>query len=460
LLYFLAGYPDPDSDVRYFGFLIAVLGASLYGGFGPGIAAVAASTFISAFLLLPPLFSIQIASQERTIRLLLFAGEGVLLSLAGHFIKASEFHHSSRSRLRRYSPVLLFPAVATVLKLLVYQPLQHQLPFALYYAAAAASAWVGGFGPGLAATLISCAAARFFFLEPAYSLYISSISDTARLVMFMSEGFLLSALCSRHRALRRAAIEAKARSRRFAQRLWTSLENQRALRQTSRDDIWELDLSNNQITRGAPLLDPGAHGATIPFEQWLAEIHPEDRKRVAISLRKAIETGREEWVGHYRKLGANGGYRYYSDHAMIVRDAAWGAARVVGRSAALTVPSATSPDDARYRALFEHNPVAAILTDDALRVVTANGAASRLLACTRQELTGRDLQSIFDKTDRSWMIAALMDLTPECPSIALEAECVRVDGEIFRGRINASAVIVSKGDAVGRIVTIEEIIRH
>ena len=59
LLYFLAGPPVMDSDVRYFGFVLAVLVAALLAGLGPGLLATALSACASAYLLLRPVYSFE-----------------------------------------------------------------------------------------------------------------------------------------------------------------------------------------------------------------------------------------------------------------------------------------------------------------------------------------------------------------------------------------------------------------
>jgi K+-sensing histidine kinase KdpD len=58
VIYLHAGLPDVDSDVKYFGFAIAVLISSLTAGLGPGLLATALSACASAFLLLAPLLSL------------------------------------------------------------------------------------------------------------------------------------------------------------------------------------------------------------------------------------------------------------------------------------------------------------------------------------------------------------------------------------------------------------------
>ncbi len=179
LLYLLGGPPDVDSDIRYFAFALAILVTSLLGGLGPGLLATGLSAFASAYLLLPPVFSIDVASPERAARLILFGAEGILLSLVASFFRDVDSREIEKSRVKAYLPALMIVATATGLKLLVFRDLERALPFAFFYAAIAASAWLGGLGPGLAATLMSSLAARYFFIVPRHSFSVTSPVNAA-----------------------------------------------------------------------------------------------------------------------------------------------------------------------------------------------------------------------------------------------------------------------------------------
>jgi len=111
LLYFLAGPRYVDSDLRYFGFLLAVAVSALLGGLGPGLLATGFSALGSAYLFLPPIFSIQVASEESTARLILFAGEGLLLSFIGGMVRDAKTTDISFSAGPRYVAALLLGCV-------------------------------------------------------------------------------------------------------------------------------------------------------------------------------------------------------------------------------------------------------------------------------------------------------------------------------------------------------------
>lgn len=75
-------------------------------------------------------------------------------------------------------------------------------PFLLYLPAVTVSAWAGGLGPGLLATALGVLVCLHFRLPPVDSLLLGDPNDRFRLVVFLSEGALISALMERLHASR------------------------------------------------------------------------------------------------------------------------------------------------------------------------------------------------------------------------------------------------------------------
>jgi PAS domain S-box-containing protein len=462
LLYFLAGLDYVDSDIRYFGFLLAVAVSALLGGLGPGLLATAFAALGSAFLFLPPIFSIQVASEDGLARLIVFTGEGILVSFIGGMIRDAKSADIPESMSRRYLTALLFVCTATGLKLLAFAAVERELPFTFFYAAIAASTFAGGLGPGLSATLLSSVAARYFFLDPRYSLSVPNLKEAARIVSFVVEGILLAALSAKYPKARQIAGDALAQIRQHAKRMQRSVQDVRALRLTSKDVIWELDLATNRMIRGATESEsPETPAATMSFSSWLLQVHPEDRAAVNASLNSALQDGSEEWLCEYRRLRIGGKFAYVSDHAYIIKDDARNPVRVVGRTADVSESNRAASlftKEREYRASFEKNPLAILLTDNDLRIVTANHAAREVLAYSLTELARMNADELFPPGRRETVVSMLMSLDPQDhPSITLEEECMRADGEIFRGKIAAAVISGAEGRSNGRVIMIEEI---
>ena len=69
-----------------------------------------------------------------------------------------------------------------------------------FFAAVMISAWYGGLGPGLLATLLSTLAINYFLVEPIYSLNIPSIGTLARLSVFVMAALLINSLNAAQRS--------------------------------------------------------------------------------------------------------------------------------------------------------------------------------------------------------------------------------------------------------------------
>jgi PAS domain S-box-containing protein len=363
---------------------------------------------------------------------------------------------------RRYLTALLFVCTATGLKLLAFAAVERELPFTFFYAAIAASTFAGGLGPGLSATLLSSVAARYFFLDPRYSLSVPNLKEAARIVSFVVEGILLAALSAKYPKARQIAGDALAQIRQHAKRMQRSVQDVRALRLTSKDVIWELDLATNRMIRGATESEsPETPAATMSFSSWLLQVHPEDRAAVNASLNSALQDGSEEWLCEYRRLRIGGKFAYVSDHAYIIKDDARNPVRVVGRTADVSESNRAASlftKEREYRASFEKNPLAILLTDNDLRIVTANHAAREVLAYSLTELARMNADELFPPGRRETVVSMLMSLDPQDhPSITLEEECMRADGEIFRGKIAAAVISGAEGRSNGRVIMIEEI---
>jgi PAS domain S-box-containing protein len=451
LLYLLAEPQGVDSDVRYFGFTMAVLLSSVVAGVGPGLLATTMAAFVTAYLLLPPLFSIRIPLDDRAGRFFLFVTEGLLLSLVGGTIHDARTADAMKRWTGRYLPAALFVFAATGLKLLLRRDLERDFPFSFFYAATAASAWVGGFAPGLIATFLAALCATYFFIDPVHSLSVSSPTDAARVLLFTAEGTALSFLTGQYPAARRLAGEGAMQVAEYGRRLLKGREDQRALKAISRDITWEWDLPSSMVRVDEGEDQCGACAET-DFAPWLRQIHPKDRLKVLASLKSAMLEGRSEWTFEYRRLNPGKGYMRVSDRARIIRDNAWNPIRVVGRSA----ETWTAPgfgNEGTYRAFFENSPQAILLADNGLRIVAANEAACDILGYGRSEITRLSVQDLLRGSTKR-----MLELQVDDPlAITFEEDCIRAGGEVFRAKVNAAMVAGIDNTSADRIITIEEV---
>jgi signal transduction histidine kinase len=111
--------------------------------------------------------------------------------------------------MRKSNHVLLYgygatiPLVGLAVMVTALLPPLEQVPSTVFFAAVAVSAWYGGLGAGLFATLLSMLALDYFFIPPVYALGVG-LSDALRLGSFALVALLISSLDATRRRVEAA----------------------------------------------------------------------------------------------------------------------------------------------------------------------------------------------------------------------------------------------------------------
>jgi signal transduction histidine kinase len=105
----------------------------------------------------------------------------------------------------RYVVAVSVVLVALLLKLLLNPLLLGDSPFLIFFAAVTFSAWYGGLGPGLVATVLATCFSAVFFLSPVFSVSVAGLGNQAQLGLFLIEGGIISALSDALRTAQRTA---------------------------------------------------------------------------------------------------------------------------------------------------------------------------------------------------------------------------------------------------------------
>lgn len=136
----------------------------------------------------------------------------------------------------RYGVAVVMTGIMLLISLLIY-PVTSKAPSLLFLLGVIISAWLGGLGPSLAATILSVATLNYFFFEPAYS-FATTSTELLELVVFAVVSILTSKLVDDRRKaqqeLRRANLELTQ----------TNRELERRVEERTRD----LSRANEQLT--------------------------------------------------------------------------------------------------------------------------------------------------------------------------------------------------------------------
>jgi PAS domain S-box-containing protein len=115
------------------------------------------------------------------------------------------------SRPAGYAVALGVTAISVSLRLALEPIWGVSLPYITLVPAIMLSGWLGGFGPGVVATLASAVCAAYFWLEPRRTLLVLNADDWLGLFVFVVIGLLISAMNEAWRRANRALAESRQR---------------------------------------------------------------------------------------------------------------------------------------------------------------------------------------------------------------------------------------------------------
>src|SRR5215203_4573408 len=205
------------------------------------------------------------------------------------------------SPLLRYGVAALAVGVAFGLKLLLDPLIVQDVPFLLVFGAIMVSAWFGGLGPGLLATVAAGLTTDYFFLDPRGTVSGFSLEDVPLLVFFL-EGTLVCLLAEALRAARLRAEGSRLEAERQRERLRRNEEHFRSLVEGMRDyAIFTLDPEGRVASwnAGAERLEGykseeivGEHFSVFFTEEDVRSGRPEEYLEAAAGQGRAEE---EHW---------------------------------------------------------------------------------------------------------------------------------------------------------------------
>jgi PAS domain S-box-containing protein len=214
-----------------------------------------------------------------------------------------------RNLLVRYGVALVLACLALLIRGLL--PIRPGVAiYQLALAAVVVSAWYGGRGPGLLATLISAAGILYWFIPPADSFALPA-EYSLSLILFLANAVLLTEFSMGRWRAEQALEESEGRFRLMAETvpevLWIeSLDPPRLLYLSpSYDRIW-----------GRPAED------LYRDQDWrLDAIHPDDRPYVSSTLKRWLAGEDEDRYDiEYRIIRQDGGMRWIHARGALIRD--------------------------------------------------------------------------------------------------------------------------------------------
>jgi diguanylate cyclase (GGDEF)-like protein/PAS domain S-box-containing protein len=186
-------------------------------------------------------------------------------------------------------------------------------------------------------------------------------------------------------------------------------------------------------------------------EGRLSAVHPDDREDVRRHWRAAV-AARAEHAGEFRILRPDGTVRFVTEHARPVVDAEGRSAGYVGTVADVTASreaqAALAAAEERFRRIFEDAPTGMALVELDGRLTDVNAAFCDLLRRDREDLIGRDAQTLSHPDDVApGREQARRVIDGSLPTAQTETRLLRSDGTYLWALVHAAGL---GGEAGGR----------
>ena len=133
------------------------------------------------------------------------------------------------SQKQRYGVAVLAVVLALLLMLWLNPWVaMTKSPFLMFFGAVMVSAWYGGMGAGLLATVLSALLSSYFFIHPINNFLSLDLTDSVRLLLFLLQGILFSVLCgvlrTTNRRLEGSWLKLRASEERYRRLIDTAYE--------------------------------------------------------------------------------------------------------------------------------------------------------------------------------------------------------------------------------------------
>jgi PAS domain S-box-containing protein len=226
----------------------------------------------------------------------------------------SEFPGRERTRLFRYGVAVGITALSLLVRWPLWPVLGNQTPHMTFFPAVMISAYFGGFGPGLLATVLSALAAHYFLGDTRFQ--IGSVQGATSLTLFLLVGTVISGLTeSLHRMRRRIVADEALRE---SEQRWRSLADALPQLVWSAGPDGACDYFSTQWTQHT-----GIPEADLLGWQWLNVLHPDDREPTRKLWTDSV-AGRGAYDVEYRVRRLDGEYRWFKTRGVPIRDSEGG----------------------------------------------------------------------------------------------------------------------------------------
>ena len=224
--------------------------------------------------------------------------------------------------------------------------------------------------------------------------------------------------------------------------------------------IWDQDVSSKRIwwsDNFEKVYGHSAAAATADGEFWRDHLHPDDRDRVSTGVNRMLASTADSWSAHYRFRRQDGAYAYVEDRALVIRDEAGGARRLLGAMQDVTADKQAAAilqrSEERYRALVEWSPEPIVVHLDGIILYVNPAAVALWGVATAETLVGKPVVDLIH-TDSLPAYLARMERYSDGDGVApvTEMRLVRHDSSAFDAEIQSRLVEYAGAPAVYALI--------
>lgn len=176
---------------------------------------------------------------------------------------------------------------------------------------------------------------------------------------------------------------------------------------SANDVLYEWDLKSNMIwwSKGwQSKFDYQKNEVENSWEDWIKQLHPDDREAVNSSKNRAIKNRDDSWKGYYRIKSGNGAYSFVNDRGYFLRDKQGNFTHMVGAISDITedvqARKRLTASEEQYRLLFDQNPIPMWIYDpETLKFVTVNQSAQKKYGYPRKLMSKMRVTDLHPSSD-------------------------------------------------------------
>ncbi len=230
------------------------------------------------------------------------------------------------------------------------------------------------------------------------------------------------------------------------------------------DAVWDWDLASNELWWNANLqklfrYDTGDVQPTLDW--WEERVHPQDRRRVMVSLEAAVTNSQQFWAHEYRFLCGDGAYAYVYDRGYVMRDDAGVPVRMIGAMTDVTqrrlAEEALRASEERHRRIVETAHEGIVMLDGSLAITFANARFGEIVGVSPERLQGRALAEFMEMSDAKRLVARIHTPSSGAGVTRSDLRMLRPDGELVWVTISASPMLDREGRQTSTLVMVGDI---